>query len=108
MSVKNSPTFLRPARTLADFVNLIVSARHARQFTQAELAKRAGVSRAWLAAVERGKPRMDFGLILRTLAALDVQLVARTKGEEKSARSTSRIPPINIDRIIEAARRREP
>lgn len=54
-------------------------------FSQAEVARQAGVSRPWLSNVEAGKPSAEFGRILRLLDALrlSVQLevspeIART------------------------------
>jgi HTH-type transcriptional regulator/antitoxin HipB len=42
--------------------------------TQAELADEARVSRRWLAALEAGKATAEFGLVLRTLQALGLEL----------------------------------
>ncbi|UYN96482.1 MAG: helix-turn-helix transcriptional regulator [Enhydrobacter sp.] len=96
-------------RTPADIVNLIVQARRTRGLTQVELSRRAGVSRAWLASVEAGKPRMDAGLILRTLAALGILLTAeanvRRTGRRKATKARH-ATPVDIDKIVEAARRR--
>lgn len=44
--------------------------------TQAQLATAAAVSRRWLSDLERGKPTAEFGLVLRTLAALGLALFA--------------------------------
>jgi HTH-type transcriptional regulator/antitoxin HipB len=95
----------RTTRTLADIINLIVSTRHARGLSQAQLAKRAGVSRAWLAAVEGGKPRVDFSLILQTLAALDIQLTASTDRNPKTLtkKGSTAASPDDINKIINRA-----
>jgi y4mF family transcriptional regulator len=42
--------------------------------SQADLAKRAGVSRPWLSDVEAGKPTAEFGRIIRLLDALGLSL----------------------------------
>lgn len=42
--------------------------------SQADLARRVGVSRAWINAVEAGKPRVEFDLILRLLDRLGLGL----------------------------------
>lgn len=42
--------------------------------SQAELAARVGVSRAWINAVEAAKPSVAFDLVLRLLDALDLRL----------------------------------
>lgn len=48
--------------------------------SQANLAARAGVSRAWINAVEAGKPSVEFDLILRLLDHLGLRLdIAKPK-----------------------------
>ncbi|HEY1652020.1 MAG TPA: helix-turn-helix domain-containing protein [Acidimicrobiales bacterium] len=42
--------------------------------SQAELARRAGVSRPWLSKVEGGKPTAEFSLIIRLLDVLGLGL----------------------------------
>lgn len=42
--------------------------------TQADLAARVGVSRAWISAVEAGKSSVEFSLVLRLLDHLDLRL----------------------------------
>ena len=41
---------------------------------QTELASRVGVGRQWIVAIEHGKARAELGLVLRTLAALNLTL----------------------------------
>ena len=48
--------------------------------SQADLAAHVGVSRAWINAVEAGKPTVDFGLILRLLEYLHLRLDLATPG----------------------------
>jgi HTH-type transcriptional regulator/antitoxin HipB len=43
-------------------------------FSQAELARRAGVSRPWLSKVEAGKPTAELSLIIRLLDVLGLGL----------------------------------
>lgn len=45
--------------------------------TQAELAKRVGVTRFWVMQVERGSAGAEIGLILRALSALDLEIDVR-------------------------------
>lgn len=42
--------------------------------SQAELASRVGVSRAWINAIEAAKPTAEFDLILRLVDSLGLQL----------------------------------
>ncbi len=50
--------------------------------TQAELAAEAGVSRRWLSDLEAGKATAEFGLVLRTLHALNIGLDASPIGPD--------------------------
>jgi y4mF family transcriptional regulator len=59
-------------RTIRDLGALIRQNRKDRGWTQAQLADAIGVTRAWVIAVEQGKSRAELGLVLRTLAALDL------------------------------------
>ncbi|WP_169792141.1 helix-turn-helix domain-containing protein [Jiangella muralis] len=48
--------------------------RYARELTQAELARRAGVSREWVNALERGKPNVNVAQLMDVLEVLDLAL----------------------------------
>ena len=48
--------------------------RKRRDWTQAVLAERSGVSRAWLARFETGHPAASLEQVFRVLAALDLDL----------------------------------
>jgi HTH-type transcriptional regulator / antitoxin HipB len=61
-------------RTIADLGTAIRSARHARGWTQDQLAERAGVSRRWISEIEGGKSTAQIGKILVALEALDIEL----------------------------------
>ncbi len=41
---------------------------------QSEVARAAGVGREWLVDLEHGKPSVELGLVLRTLAVLGIEL----------------------------------
>jgi HTH-type transcriptional regulator / antitoxin HipB len=61
-------------RTPADVGALIKDRRRSLGLDQAELARQIGVSRLWVNQVERGKPGASLGLILRAIAAVDVEI----------------------------------
>lgn len=90
-------------RTAKDIGALIRDERKKQNLDQAELAERIGVSRRWVLQVEGGKPRAELGLVLKALDALGLTLSidsafgSRTGGAE--------IEPIDIDAIVDAARR---
>jgi len=91
-------------RTAKDIGALIRDKRKNQKLDQAELAKKVGVNRRWVLEVERGKPRAEIGLVLQTLDALgltvsiDVEAAARRRGDRE-------IEPVDIDAIIENAKR---
>lgn len=73
---------------------------------QGELAKRVGASRKWLVEVEKGKPRAEIGLLLRTLDALGLRLSIAADGAvttDKNAAGVA-IPTVDIDRVLDRAR----
>jgi y4mF family transcriptional regulator len=51
--------------------------RSKRGIDQGTLARQVGVSRQWIVAIEKGKPRAPIGLVLRTLNTLGVSLDVR-------------------------------
>ena len=64
-------------KTVAEIGEVIRGRRNELGLDQADLAKRCGVSRQWLVAVERGKPRAQIELVLRVLRELDIDLALR-------------------------------
>jgi len=78
-------------RTPLDLGLIIRQQRRRLGLNQTDLASRVGVGRQWIVAIEHGKARAELGLVLRTLAALDLTLAAmRLRARpEKSRRSTS-------------------
>lgn len=62
--------------------NAIHQQRTALKMTQTALSGKVGVSRQWIAAIERGKPRAELGLVLRTLDELDLEVSVRANGRQ--------------------------
>ncbi len=88
-------------RTAVDIGALIRDRRIKLGLKQQALADKVGVSRQWLIEVEKGKPRAELGLVLRTIEELGVSLVT---GSIPSPEDRKRSQAIDIDRIISAAR----
>jgi len=88
-------------RTPADVGAIIRDRRRELDLDQATLAKRIGVSRQWLIAVERGRSRAALGLVLRAIDALGIRLDAATAG--KPGRGTK--SNVDIDAIVSSARK---
>jgi transcriptional regulator with XRE-family HTH domain len=77
--------------TAVDAADLGAAFRAARRragLTQAELADRAGVSRQWLVAVERGHDRAEIGKILSVAGAVHLELRVNAAGPSAPARRT--------------------
>jgi HTH-type transcriptional regulator / antitoxin HipB len=89
-------------RTPADIGTLIRNARKKLQLDQSTLADKIGVSRLWVVEIEKGKPRAEIGLVLRTFDALHITLDATTSQTPPSRASQD---SIDIDNIVAAARR---
>lgn len=96
-------------RTPADLGALIREHRRKLGLDQSELARRAGASRQWVIAMERGKPRAEVGLVFRALAALGIALTVAEPGavDRRSGRRADP-PPVDINRIISSLRRSGP
>ncbi len=68
--------------------DLVVAARSRRRelgLSQEELAARMGVSRQWVSAFEGGRPRAEFGLVIRLLHALDLHIELLDRGDERNS-----------------------
>ena len=92
-------------RTPLDIGLTIRNRRRKLGLSQSALAERAGVGRQWLVEVERGKPRAEIGLVLRTLAALDIELSAGGNGQDRRAEGAGEIPPAPVDDVVSAHRK---
>ena len=88
-------------RTPSDLGALIRDRRTKLGLDQRSLAQKAGVSRQWIVEVEKGKPRAEIGLLLRTINALGIVL---TTEEGDRREKGSGLPPVDIDSIVAAAR----
>jgi len=94
-------------RTAKDIGALIRDKRKTRKLDQAELARKIGVNRRWVLEVERGKPRAEIGLVLKTLDALGLTLSVED-GTGARRRGGREVEPVDINAIIENAKRPKP
>ena len=92
-------------RTPKDIGAVIREGRRTLGLDQGELAKKVGVSRLWINQVERGKPGASLGLVLRTLAAVGVEVIANTGERPTDAAKVIVTPDINA--IVDAARSKQ-
>lgn len=94
-------------RTPIDFGAIIRDRRRALGLDQAALARKVGVSRLWINQIEHGKPGASLSLVLRTLAAVGVELITNADARPFENRQAAAAPDINatnINAIVYAAR----
>jgi HTH-type transcriptional regulator/antitoxin HipB len=75
---------------------LIRERRSHMNLSQHELAGKVGVSRAWIIALEKGKPSVQLGLVLQTLRELGIPLRAGAEANERNAEG------IDIDALVDS------
>lgn len=96
--------------TPADIGAAIRQRRQELGLGQQALADRVGVSRQWIVGIEQGKPRAEIGLLLRTMAALDLRLEIPADGAPRRPSmgqpGADRGRDIDLDALIERARGR--
>ena len=90
-------------RTDRDLGLLIRDRRKKLGLGQAALAANVGVSRQWIVGVEKGRPRAEVGLVLRTLRVLRVELNATFAGSPASSQ-TLYAGLADIDAVVDRAR----
>ena len=88
-------------RTPSDLGALIRDRRIKLALDQRSLAQKVGVSRQWIVEVEKGRPRAEIGLLLRTINALGILLATDEEAPGKKGGGT---PAVDIDSIVAAAR----
>lgn len=91
-------------RTPADLGALIRDRRTRLGLDQKSLALKVGVSRQWIVEVEKGKPRAEIGLLLRTIDALGILLAAEKEASGETKAKTR--PTVDIDSIVANAHRK--
>ena len=89
-------------RTPLDLGLVIRDRRRKLKLSQTELARKAGVGRQWVVAIEHGKSRAELGLVLRTLSALDLPLTIDPG--ERPLPSSGGLTPVDIDAVVNAAK----
>jgi HTH-type transcriptional regulator/antitoxin HipB len=88
-------------RTPVDLGSAIRDRRQQLNLDQSDLAKQVGVSRKWIIDAEKGKPRAEIGLILRTLDVLGLRLSLEPG---QLLLSGEGMPIADIDEILDRTR----
>ena len=93
---------LMQIRTPLDLGLVIRDRRRKLKLSQTDLARKAGVGRQWVVAIEHGKSGAELGLVLRTLSALDLPLTIDFG--DRPLRSSDEMIPVDLDAVVNAAR----
>ncbi|MHB8329366.1 MAG: type II toxin-antitoxin system Y4mF family antitoxin [Acidimicrobiales bacterium] len=89
--------------SVRDMAAAVRGRRQDLSLSQADLARRAGVSRQWINAFEAGKPTAEFGLVIRVLDALGLSLGLLDSHERPD---TSGPGSVDLDALIDEHRQR--
>jgi HTH-type transcriptional regulator/antitoxin HipB len=92
-------------RTPADLGAVIRDRRKLMRLDQASLAKKIGVSRAWMIEIERGHPRAELALVLRALDTLGIRFDAMTSAGATAGAARHRSSAVDLDAIVAKAKK---
>lgn len=92
-------------RTASDVGAFIRESRTKLGMDQGALAEAAGTSRKWIVEVERGKPRAEIGLLLRTLKTLGVSIDLQID-PSPAASTNSETEAGDINSVLNALKKR--
>ena len=93
-------TMYTPINSIRDLAAAARGARHRLRLSQAELADRAGVSRAWLNEFEAAKPTAELGLVIRLFDALGLRLAVDDGDRTAHDRSSPRAS-VDLDALLD-------
>jgi len=88
-------------RTPADLGAFIRERRTKLGLDQRSLAQKVGISRKWIVEIEKGKPRAEIGLILRTLKALGVSLELNDGTKQTLKKDPGAPLSVDIDQLLQ-------
>jgi HTH-type transcriptional regulator/antitoxin HipB len=90
-------------RSIRDLAAAVRGRRDDLGLSQAEVAKRARVSRKWVYEFEAGKPAAEFGLLLRVLDALGLVLEVGASPDTVTGAGSE---AVDLDALLEEHRQR--
>ena len=91
-------------RSIRDLAAAVRGRRKDLRLSQAELARRAGVSRKWIYEFEAGKPSAEFGLLLRVLDELGLGLELGVRADQPRRPAADRVATVDLDALLEEHR----
>lgn len=90
-------------RSIGDLAAAVRGRRKDLGMNQAELARRAGVSRKWIYEFEAGKPTAELSLLLRVLDELGLALDVAPRPDVPASGDAE---TVDLDMLIDEHRRR--
>lgn len=87
-------------RTAFELGALIRDARIKKSLDQGSLAREVNVSRQWIVAIEKGRPRAPISLVFRTLNALGISLEAIENPRSRATKARQKKDVDMIDSIL--------
>ena len=93
-------------RSTQDIAAVVRGRRQELGLSQAELAKRSGLSRKWIYEFEAGKPAAEFGSVLRALEPLGLTLHVDPSGDAHPERPPDAHAAIDLDVLLDEYRQR--
>lgn len=95
-----------PINSIRDAAALARGRRRELGFSQAELAKRTGVSRQWVTGFEAGKPGAELRLVIALFEALGLRLLVGEAGSADRERPEPEAAGVDLDALLERHRDR--
>ncbi len=93
-------------RSTRDMAAAVRGRRQDLNLNQAELAKRAGVSRKWIYEFEAGKSTAEFGLVLRVLEELGFGLELGKDSDAADQTASAGRLEVDLDALLDELRAR--
>ncbi len=95
----------RPITSIRDVAVAVRGRRQELGLSQAEVARRARVSRQWVSEFESGKPAAELSLVIRLLDALELNLTIEDERSSLSPGPTSQ-QQVDLDDLLDRYRER--
>lgn len=93
-------------RSLAEAAAAVRGRRKELGLSQAELARRLGMSRRWVYQFEAGKPRAEFALVLRVLEELGLTMEIARDAAASDVSTPNASTSVDLDELLEEYRER--
>lgn len=90
--------------TILQFAGAVRGRRQQLGLSQAEVARRAHVSRQWVSEFESGKATAELQLVLRLFGALDLRISLGRPDELNDDVRASSFTPIDLDELLDRFR----